>query len=96
MIKGKFAIGAIIGAVAGVIAGVLTAPKSGKATRADIKNKASELKQEAAKRAEETKGKSAKAAADLKHKADDYKERGGRAIDGAVEGAKKGFFSKKK
>ena len=42
MSKGKFALGALVGAVAGVIAGVLTAPKSGKETRADIKKKAGE------------------------------------------------------
>lgn len=44
MSKGKFALGALFGAVAGVIAGVLTAPKSGKETRADLKAKADELK----------------------------------------------------
>ena len=59
--KGKFAIGAIVGAVAGVIAGVLTAPKSGKETRADIKDKAAELKSEATNRTNEAKGKSVKA-----------------------------------
>jgi len=38
----NFAIGAAISAVAGYIAGILTAPKSGKETRTDIKNKAEE------------------------------------------------------
>jgi gas vesicle protein len=38
----KFAIGAAITAVAGYLVGVLTAPKSGKETRADIKDKAYE------------------------------------------------------
>lgn len=47
MSKNKFAIGAIIGAVAGVVAGILTAPKSGKETRADLKNKAGDLKKKA-------------------------------------------------
>jgi len=36
----KFAIGTVIAAAAGYIAGILTAPKSGKETRADIKNAA--------------------------------------------------------
>jgi len=36
------AIGALISAVAGYVAGILTAPKSGKETRADIKDKAVE------------------------------------------------------
>ncbi len=45
MAKGKkFGLGILIGAAAGVVAGLLTAPKSGKETRKDIKNKATELK----------------------------------------------------
>jgi gas vesicle protein len=36
----KFAIGAVIAAAAGYVAGILTAPKSGKETREDIKNTA--------------------------------------------------------
>jgi gas vesicle protein len=36
----NFAIGAAISAVAGYLAGILTAPKSGKDTRTDIRNKA--------------------------------------------------------
>ena len=47
MTKGKFALGAIIGAAAGVVAGMLTAPKSGKETRADLKLKADEMKADA-------------------------------------------------
>lgn len=45
MAKGKkFGLGIIVGAVAGVLTGILTAPKSGKETRQDIKNKAGEIK----------------------------------------------------
>jgi gas vesicle protein len=51
MNKGKFVIGTVIGAAAGVVAGMLTAPKSGQETRADLKAKAIELKEEAARRA---------------------------------------------
>jgi gas vesicle protein len=87
MSKGKFALGAVIGAAAGIIAGLLTAPKSGKETRADIKEKAGELKNEAAKRADDAKERSGEVANELKEKAVDLKERGERA----VEGAKKGF-----
>ena len=36
----KFALGAIFAAIAGYLAGILTAPKSGKETRQDIKNTA--------------------------------------------------------
>jgi gas vesicle protein len=38
----KFAIGTVLAAVAGYVAGILTAPKSGKETRQDIKNKAND------------------------------------------------------
>ena len=48
--KNKLAMSAIVGAAAGVLAGMLTAPKSGQETRADIKKKAEELKQESSKR----------------------------------------------
>src|SRR5665213_2847696 len=36
----KFAVGAIVAGVVGYVAGILTAPKSGKETRADIKKTA--------------------------------------------------------
>lgn len=39
MSKGKFVLGAVLGAAAGVVAGLLTAPKSGKETRTDLKKK---------------------------------------------------------
>jgi gas vesicle protein len=51
MNKGKFVLGTVLGAAAGVVAGVLTAPKSGQETRADLKAKAAELREEAARRA---------------------------------------------
>lgn len=44
----KLAIGAILGAAVGIAAGILTAPKSGKETRQDIKRKAEEVKDTAA------------------------------------------------
>jgi gas vesicle protein len=43
----KLAVGAVIGAAVGVALGVLTAPKSGKETRDDIKRKAEEAKDRA-------------------------------------------------
>jgi len=65
---GKFAIGAAVGAVVGVVAGLLTAPKSGKETRADIAKKVDETKDFADKKVDEAKkhakkmfGRSAKA-----------------------------------
>ena len=49
MSKGKFALGALFGAAAGFVAGILTAPKSGKETREDIKRTASDVKGKASK-----------------------------------------------
>ncbi|HJQ08478.1 MAG TPA: YtxH domain-containing protein [Candidatus Saccharimonadales bacterium] len=45
----KFAIGTVIAAAAGYVAGILTAPKSGKETRQDIKNAAHHAYAEAEK-----------------------------------------------
>ncbi len=47
------ALGAVIGAAVGVAAGLLTAPKSGKETREDIKNKAGDVKSQASKKRDE-------------------------------------------
>lgn len=79
----RFALGAVVGLAAGVIAGVLTAPKSGRETRADIKQRAHDLKQ----KANDTAG-------HMGDKTEEYIERGQAAAKGAVEGAKKGFWSK--
>jgi len=49
----KLALGAIIGVVAGFITGILTAPKSGKETRQDIKKTANNVKIEAEKKLKE-------------------------------------------
>jgi gas vesicle protein len=46
----RFAIGAVVAAAAGYVAGVLTAPKSGKETRKDIKNASVKARQEAEKK----------------------------------------------
>lgn len=92
MSKGKFALGALVGAVAGVVAGLLTAPKSGKETRADIKNKAVELKGEAVDKAEQVKTKADKAVKDTQATVGSYKERASRALDSA----KKEFQSEAK
>ncbi len=45
----KWAVGAVIAALAGFIAGILTAPKSGKETREDIKDTANRVVSEAEK-----------------------------------------------
>ena len=45
----RVAVGTLVAAAAGYIAGILTAPKSGRETREDIKNKAAETKTQAEK-----------------------------------------------
>lgn len=77
--KARFAIGAIVGAVAGVIAGLLTAPKSGKQTRADLKEKADELKRGAGGKMEGTRRRGEKMTHEIKERVDDYRDRGERA-----------------
>ncbi len=49
----KIAIGAAVAGVAGYLAGILTAPKSGKETRQDIKRTANSVKIEAEKKLKE-------------------------------------------
>lgn len=50
MSKKRFGLGILIGAVAGVVTGLLTAPKSGKETREDIKKMAGEARSAAEKK----------------------------------------------
>lgn len=103
MSKGKFALGAVVAAAAGFVAGILTAPKSGKETRAEIKDSAVKVKDavvteaENAKDVAEKKGKELKSKAeeivgDVNDKATEYKSR----TEQAIEGAKKGFNKKPK
>jgi len=81
--KGRFFIGAVVGAVAGVVAGVLTVPKSGKETRADLHQKAVDLKQNVSDKTEDVLEKSGDLASDMKER-----------VDRSIEGAKKGFTEK--
>ena len=83
MSKGKFALGALLGAAAGVVAGVLTAPKSGKETRADLKNKADELKTQASEKADKAKQQADKLVKDARATTDTYKGRANRAFESA-------------
>jgi gas vesicle protein len=81
----RFTIGVVIGVIAGSIAGMLTAPKSGRETRDDLRRKAGELKDQVTE-----------AAYDAKDVAGGYAERGERAAKEAVRGARRGFFRDKK
>lgn len=91
MSKGKFAVGALFGAIAGFVAGIVSAPKSGEETCADIKVRADGIKSDITGKAEYVASEAGDIRDDIKSKANDLKTRTGRA----VEGAKKGFFSKK-
>ncbi len=68
MSKSKFALGALFGAAVGVIAGLLTAPKSGKETRAELKAHADEAKAKADKAIADAKVKAEKVVTEAKTK----------------------------
>lgn len=98
MSKGKFALGALIGGAIGAVAALLTAPKSGKETREDIKKKVDSIKTDTEKKVKEvskqaeTVAKDVKthaetAVKDVKFQADELKKR----TENAVHGAKEGF-----
>lgn len=102
MSKGKFALGALFGAAVGVVAGFLSAPKSGKETRAELKEKTMKTKDEVSKKAEYVASKASDMAEDAKVKLQDVTENVKTEAselkdrtERAVEGAKKGFYSKK-
>lgn len=70
MAKGKkFGLGIILGAVAGVVTGILTAPKSGKETRQDLKDKAADLRGSAERKLKDAHKELDKMAADARVKA---------------------------
>lgn len=64
---GKFALAAGIGAALGAVGGLLFAPKSGKETRADIKQKAGEAKDFTVKKAHDAKDFTGKQVDKAKH-----------------------------
>ncbi len=91
----KIAIGALIAGAAGYIAGILTAPKSGKETRQDVKNAAIKAKTEAEKKLKKLHGelnilieKAKKGAHKFKHFADRDYEKAMAAATKAREKAK--------
>ncbi|MEP7204734.1 MAG: YtxH domain-containing protein [Candidatus Saccharibacteria bacterium] len=97
MSKGKFALGTIIGAAAGLVAGILTAPKSGKDTRAELKAKAEVLKTDVTQKvekahtkatdvADDARDRATDAAREARAKAEELKARTERAVDGARKG----------
>ena len=67
--KGRFLLGALVGIVAGVVAGVLSAPKSGKETREDLKDKANEYKDDAVRQLRKLEGELNKRMSDVRRAA---------------------------
>lgn len=100
MSKSKFVLGTVVAAAAGFVAAILTAPKSGKETRADIKanatkakatvtEEAHKVKDVAEKKAKEVKAKAEEIIEDVADKATEYKGRAEQAVDNAKKGLEK-------
>lgn len=81
----KVAIGALLAGLVGFIAGVLTAPKSGKETRQDIKNAGAKAKMEAEKKLKELHSELNKKLADAKKQAEKLQGKGKAELDKAIE-----------
>ncbi|MBX6334698.1 YtxH domain-containing protein [Candidatus Saccharibacteria bacterium] len=84
----RFAVGALLAAAAGYIAGILTAPKSGKETREDIKNAAVKTYKAAEKELKELHTELNKLIGEAGKKAGELKGAAQKNFDKAVEGAK--------
>lgn len=85
--KKKFALGVALGAIAGAVTGWLTAPKSGKETREDLKKKAGEVKAATGEKVSEVKENLKSFGKDAEKNAKVLKKR----TENAVTGAKEGF-----
>lgn len=77
----------ILAAVGGFIAGVLVAPKSGKETRQDLTDKATELKDKAARGMDEIKSGASSVGQEIKEGAQSVKEEVTRRGDAVKEEA---------
>jgi gas vesicle protein len=84
----KFAIGAVVAAAAGYVAGILTAPKSGKETREDIKDTAVKTYKTAEKELKELHTELNKLMGEASKKATELKGTAQQNMDKAVAGAK--------
>ena len=81
----KIAVGTAIAAAAGYVAGILTAPKSGKQTRADIKSAAVESITDAEKKLKKLHTQLATLLNDAKSRADDASGKAKRELDKLIE-----------
>lgn len=84
----KFAVGAVIAAAAGYVAGILTAPKSGKETRKDIKDTTVKTYKTAEKELKELHTELSKLMDEAGKKASEFKGAAQKNLDKAVVGAK--------
>ncbi len=81
----KFAVGAAVAALGGYVAGVLTAPKSGKETRKDIKEGATRAASEAERQLKNLHTQLGDLLTEAKTQADDFKGRTRHEYDSLVE-----------
>lgn len=88
-VGGKIAIGALIAGAIGYLAGLLTAPKSGKETRADIKKKANEMYVAAEKELKKLHTELNEKLTVANEKLGELRDQGGKKFDEALEQAKK-------
>jgi gas vesicle protein len=84
----KVAIGAALAGVAGYVAGILTAPKSGKETRTDIKNVSVQTKAEAEKQLKKLHTQLATILNDAKAEAEQLKGKARKDLDASIEKAR--------
>lgn len=84
----RFAIGAVVAAAAGYVAGILTAPKSGKETREDIKQTAVKTYKAAEKELKELHTELNKLLGEASKKAGELKGAAQKNLDKATAGAK--------
>lgn len=88
-VAGKVVIGTAVAAAAGYVAGILTAPKSGKETREDIKNKAVETYQAAEKELKKLHTELNELLEKAGDKASQLKDASGKRLEEAVDYGKK-------
>lgn len=84
----KVAIGAAIAALAGYVTGILTAPKSGKETRADIKDTAVKGKAEAERQLKKLHTELSELLDEIKTKGSDVSDKTAKELAGLVDKAK--------
>ena len=86
--SGKWAAGAAVAGIAGFVAGILTAPKSGKETRTDIKNAALKAKSDAEKNLKSLHSELNAKLADVKVKSNELTGKAKDEYDDIIEKAK--------